>query len=177
MRRAPGTPTRWTSVLPVAWFLVLIAPATLTLSASDAWDLDPTLLLLASAWSIVCLRLLLPPRAFLLLTYPLALFGVACVGADLLRNVNLLELAAEWNTFSRGDVIDAIAPYRAAFMSGALLLAIVCGLAIRSSAGHELSARVRYPVVVVGTAARVLLLPSATCARAWPINATLVGTA
>jgi len=91
--------------------------------------------------------------------------------------VNLLELAAEWNTFSRGDVIDAIAPYRAAFMSGALLLAIVCGLAIRSSAGHELSARVRYPVVVVGTAAMVLLLPSATWPRAWPINATLVGTA
>src|SRR4051812_18558360 len=177
MRRAPGTPTRWTSVLAVAWFLVLIAPATLTLSASDAWDLDPTLLLIASAWSIVCLRLLLPPRAFLVLTYPLALFGLACVAADLLRNVNLLELAAEWNTFSRADVLDGIAPYRTSLVAVALALAVLCRWTLRASPGHTLTGRVRYVAVAAGTAALALLLPSATWPRAWPINATLVVTA
>lgn len=177
MRSSSAAPARWASVLPIAWFLVLIAPATLTLSASDTWDLNPTQLLVASAWGIVCLRLLLPPRVFLLLTYPIALFGLACVGADALRNVNLLELAAEWNTYSRADVAQAAAPYLSRCIGLALVLAVLCWLAARSSGGHELKARIRYAAVVVGTGVLALLLPSATWPRAWPINAGLVGAA
>ncbi len=177
MRTSPGKRSRWTSVLPIAWFLILIAPAALTLSAWQTWDLDPTQLLLASAWSIVFLRLVLPPRVFLWVTYPIALFGLACVGADLLRNVNLLELVAEWNTFSRGDVIDAAAPYRGRLLGTVAGVGVVCWLLARWAEPHGYSARVRHLIAIAGTGVLVLLLPAATWPRAWPINATLIGAA
>jgi glucan phosphoethanolaminetransferase (alkaline phosphatase superfamily) len=177
MRVTPESRSRWTSVLPIAWFLILIAPAALTLSAWQPWDLDPTQVLVASAWLIVLLRLLLPPGAFLWVTYPVALFGLACLAADFLRDVNLLELVAEWNTFSRADVADAVAPYRGRMLAAAAGLAVLGWMTARSTGPHGVPARVRHLVAAAGTGVLVLLFPLATWPRAWPINATLIGAA
>jgi hypothetical protein len=177
MQSLSPTRSRWASALGLAWFLILIAPAALTLSAPDSWDLEPRQLLLASAWSLVCLRLVLPPRAFVFVTYPVALFGLACIGADLLRDVNLLELAAEWNTFSRSDLVSALAPYRGRLLALALVLGVVGWIVARCESGHRYTARRRHLAAVAGTAVLALLLPSATWPRAWPINAALVGAA
>ncbi|MBC5782760.1 sulfatase-like hydrolase/transferase [Ramlibacter sp. USB13] len=172
-----GTGIRRTAIAPLAWFVILILPAALTLSAAEPWDLDAGQLLLASGWSIICLRLLVPPRVFPWLTYPLALFGLACLVADLLRNVNLLELAAEWNTFNAAEVAEATAPYRWMLAGTSVGLGVLCWWAARGAGPHPLGAGVRYSAVLVGTACLAVLLPAATWPRAWPVNATLVGVA
>jgi hypothetical protein len=41
----------------------------------------------------------MPGPAFFLLTYPIALISLACVGAYVHAKVNLLELSAMWHTF------------------------------------------------------------------------------
>lgn len=161
--------------LSLTWFLLLIAPAASTLSAWNSWDLDPTRLLLVSAWVFIALHLLLPPRLFLLFTYPLALFGVACVGADVLRDVNLLDLAAEWRTFPRAEIENALAPYGLPLIAAAACLAVLCALALRVGSGDRSPARVRCAGLLAGTAILVAVVPYAAWARAWPVNAVLVG--
>ncbi len=68
-------------------------PALAIFSSTHVRDLGAASLLAATAVFFGLLRAILGLRAFLLLTYVPALFGVLAVGADLLRDVNLFEAA------------------------------------------------------------------------------------
>src|SRR4051794_35863398 len=84
---------RATRMLCVAlWFALLLAPCVTIFSSSHAWDVAPLAQLTWTVWTFALLWYLGGRRWFPILTYPLALFGALAVGADLLRNVDLLEL-------------------------------------------------------------------------------------
>lgn len=169
-------PTLRAASLPLlVWLLVLLLPAATSQSAWHDWDIAPVSLWLASAWSVVALRLLLPGRAFFALTYPIAVAAVACVAADLMRNVNLAELALHWRTFSSEEVRSALGPYLGWLVFGAACLAALGWLGMRADVGRApWPLRRRLAVVVAGSLALALGTPTAAWARAWPVNGLLL---
>jgi Sulfatase len=168
----------WPQALRLLWMLLLLLPAATSASAWHDWDLAPTQLLLASAWMLAALWLLLPATAFYGLSWPVVLAGVLCMGADGLRHVNLLELAAQWRTFSSLDVQAALRPYLPALAGASLVLGLLA-LACRRGL-PKVSAEVwrwRALVVVSGTLALAALLPGVAWTRAWPASAAVLGAA
>jgi hypothetical protein len=162
-------------LLEIAWILLLVLPAATTLSAPRDWDIDPCALLFVSAWLILVLRLLVGGRIFFVMTLPIALLGVLCMGADFFRDADLLELLLQWRTFSTSDVLSALRPY-AWFLVGA-----VVGVAGLCRAAHRVvpdrrTGRRAWAAVVVGLAIAAVLAPAAVWPRAWPADAILVAT-
>jgi glucan phosphoethanolaminetransferase (alkaline phosphatase superfamily) len=168
--------------LRLAWVILLILPAATTLSASaHTWDLNPWALFAGSCWLVLLPWQLMPQRLFLLLSYPVALVGIVCMGGDFMRHVDVLELALQWRTFSALDVSSALRPYFWTFLGAAVLLAGLCGLTARSTAWLYSSQLPRRPpsrtsvvALMLASAALVVLAPTAIWVRVWPTDAALV---
>src|SRR4030095_16599688 len=80
-------------LIDYVWGAILLIPALTIFSSTHVWDLGAAYLFAATAVFFGLLRAILGLRVFLVLTYVPALCGVLAVGADLLRDVNLLEAA------------------------------------------------------------------------------------
>ncbi len=157
------------------WILLLVLPAATSASAWHDWDLQPALLLAVSAWWVMGLRLLLPGAAFFAWTFPAVLAGVLCLGADLMRNVALLELAAQWKTFSAPDVQAVLQPYRWPALAALLVLTAWCALCMRGAAPERpLPLHRRLGIVAVVTLLLAWVAPSIAWTRAWPASAMVV---
>jgi glucan phosphoethanolaminetransferase (alkaline phosphatase superfamily) len=159
----------------VAWLVLLLAPALTVFSASHVWDVAPLAQLAWTAWAFGVLWCLCGPRLFLLLTVPLALFGVMALGADLIRSVNLLELVLVSGGASRDEALSALRPYAAPLAVAAVLLAVWAALLMRDEpvdGAHTRVRRHRWGLAAVLAALAVPLVqwqPMAAI-RAWPIN-------
>ena len=105
------------------WLALLLAPAATVFSPVGVWDMEPTFMVLVTVWFFVLLRTALGFRLFMAVTYPLALLSVLCVGADLLRGANLVELIMISRGGEASEALDALAPYSPwIVLAGALLL-------------------------------------------------------
>lgn len=157
------------------WILLLLFPAATTFSAWHNWDVNEYYLFLASCWVVALLRLLLPGALFFPLTYPVALLGLCCVFADIDRNIDLLELAAQWHTFSPSDVSAVLKPYWLLLPTGAVILALLCWLVARLNGGRSVPLmRRRLVVAAAGSVLLLVLAPVAVWARAWPVNGVVI---
>src|SRR4051812_28765936 len=94
-----------------AWMVLLLLPSATIFSTAHAWDADPRLLLAITAACFALTWLVAGPRWFLLLTLPLAFFGIVAISADLLRNANLVEIALLSGHIDPHEAYDAFAPY------------------------------------------------------------------
>lgn len=161
----------WT--LQAIWIVALILPGVTTFSARRLWDLDRHYLLLGTCWIVAALRILLPGRSFFIYTLPLLFVGVVCMAADFLRDVDVLELALHWKTFSVVEVWAELRPYLSAVAIAVLAcasLAVLCYRLCRPLA----PTRRKVAVALVGTLLLVLTMPTAVWFRVWPMNAVLV---
>ena len=161
------------SALEIVWIIVLILPAVTTLPPSPIWDLGECALLLAPIWLAVAAHLVLPRRWFVVATLPLAVLGLLCVGAMVLRGVDALELALQWRTFSRGEVDAALRPYLAPALAGFVVIAALCAAVWRWAPARSTSRRGRWATAAV-TLAAALAVPHASWLRTWPIKPALV---
>ncbi|MBS0445280.1 MAG: sulfatase-like hydrolase/transferase [Proteobacteria bacterium] len=156
-------------MLSILWLVILIAPAATTLSSWNDWDVEPHLLFGASCWLMLGMRLLLPDRVFYVLSYPIALLGLVCIGADQLRQVDLLELMAQWPAYTATEVTSAMRPYAVLIAVLAATLAILALQCIRASRPSS-AYRWRLAVWLAGTAAMVSATPASVWVRAWPAD-------
>ena len=168
--------TRIGSLLEVAWIVLLILPAATTASVSRIFDANENTLFIVSCWLIVAARLLFGRRAFFAATLPIALLGVACMGADFLRGANLLALLLQWRTFSALDVAGAARPYVWIALAGCTALAALCWACWRSAPARPVRRPVALAVLAV-TALLACMVPRTSWLRAWPIDGVLVATA
>ena len=161
--------------LPMAWLALLFLPVTMTLSVWRDSDVTAGFLCVASCWFIIALRTLFSGRLFYLASYPIAMAGFLYLAADFSRNVDLLDLFAQWRTFSRSDVQSAMAPYLWPILAAAGLLAVLGAIAAAVDT-KRMAIRIRHRVLVagLGTAILVAWLPFAVWPRAWPLNALLI---
>ncbi|HYN62538.1 MAG TPA: hypothetical protein VET87_23795, partial [Rubrivivax sp.] len=81
------------SLIDYVWGAILLIPAVTIFSSAHVSDLGSAYPLAATAVFFGLLRAMLGLRVFVVLTYVPALFGVLAAGADLLRDVNLLDAA------------------------------------------------------------------------------------
>jgi len=164
-------------LIDCVWGAILLIPALAIFSSTHVRDLGAASLLAATAVFFGLLRAILGLRAFLLLTYVPALFGVLAVGADLLRDVNLFEAA-----LIRPDPHEAwpvIQPHVQWIALAAALLATPIWVSFRSRSTAP--ARWRMPSAALAT----FTVAAATCGavfhetvlRAWPLNVISVAAA
>ena len=171
--RRPGV----VSVIDCVWGAILLLPALTTFSSTHVRDPGAATLLAATAVFFGLLRAILGLRWFLVLTYVPALFGVLAVGADLLRDVNLLEAA-----LIRPDPHEAwpvIRPHAHWIALTAALLA--APLWVLSCTPSTRMARGKWPSVGVATITVAAVVSGAvfhdTVLRAWPLNVISVAAA
>jgi glucan phosphoethanolaminetransferase (alkaline phosphatase superfamily) len=157
--------------LATCWIVLLASPAVTTFYFAGA---------VVPAWSIagsvaffLAASLLMPPRVALVCSYPLVLLALACTVADLQTGVNLLELVAQWRTFAREELIDALRPYVGWFAAAVAALAVLAAILWprRRTTRPALSLRLGGAAMA---AAVLFCMPAADRVRAWPINALLV---
>lgn len=158
------------------WLILLIAPSALTYASVLSWDVSPWYLVSASVWLIISAYLLLDRRLFLLLTYPLVVFGIATVSADILRNVNIVELVVESQAYSSTEIVDAISPYRYWIALTALIVAALLML-LWKRAPKSSASPYAVPAVIILGAALIIMVPAMVWVRAWPMNLISVGIA
>ncbi|HEY8974454.1 MAG TPA: sulfatase-like hydrolase/transferase [Burkholderiaceae bacterium] len=175
---APATPprtlrARLVDLLALLWMVLLILPAASSTSSTAPWDIDPWMLFGLSCWLIVAARLVLPGRWFFPLTLPVALLGVACMGADFLRHADLLDLGTQWRTFSAQEVRTVLEPYALATALALAVLAAWCVACARAPDQRRGGRRLLAAVAVV-TAALAVMVPGVSWVRAWPLNGVLV---
>jgi glucan phosphoethanolaminetransferase (alkaline phosphatase superfamily) len=150
------------------WLLLLVLPSATTFTSTYSWDASPYYLLFVTSWLFAFLWIGLGVRGFFIATYPLALFSALFVGADFLRNANLLELAMVMGGMRSHEVVDAVRPYVAVMLVCAAVLVLPVVAAWRRA-----SAMRPRPLALIGFAAvgvALLLIAPATFLRAWPIN-------
>lgn len=164
---------RAVDVLRLAWLLLLILPAASSTSATEPWDIDSRTLFALSCWLVVGARLVLPARWFFPLSMPVLLLGLVCMGADFLRHVNLLDLALQWQTFSRAEIAATMGPYALPIVGTALVLLAAC-LACARMPEERRFARGLLAGFAAITAILALVLPRVAWVRAWPLDAALV---
>lgn len=157
------------------WLLWLLLPAAASGSAWHDWDLDPAQLLVASGAWVIALRVLVPGRAFYLLSFPAAWAGAAVLGADALRQVDLLELAAQWHSFDALDLASALRPHRLQLLLMTVLLAGWAALCLRGPAPAG-PPRWLPRLAGLGLAGAILAvwLPGVAWTRAWPASAAVI---
>lgn len=165
------------SLIDYVWGAILLTPALPILSSTRILDRGAVYVFAATAVFFGLLRAVLGLRAFLVLTYVPALFGVLAVGADLLRDVNLFEAA-----LIRPDPHEAwpvIQPHAKWIALIAVLLAAPVWVVFRTPAAR--SARGKWPLATLATAAVAAVLCGAafhdTVLRAWPLNVISVAAA
>jgi len=155
---------------------VLLAPAATVYAPSNSWDVDPLAVYTASVCALGALAALVGPRWFLPLTYPLALFGVIAVGADLWRQADLFELML----FSPAvqEATSALRPYLAAMAASALVLAsIACAGWLRPVGAPARPLRWLVGVLLLAVLAAIVHWRPAAAMRAWPLNLITLGIA
>lgn len=172
-RRDSRALRRIVDVLRLAWLLLLILPAASSTSATEPWDIDSRTLFALSCWLVVGTRLVLPARWFFPLSLPVLLLGVVCMGADFLRHVNLLDLALQWQTFSRAEVAATMRPYAVPIGVAALVLLAACWLCARVPEERRFARWLPAGVAAI-TAVLALVVPRVAWVRAWPLDAALV---
>ncbi|MEJ8814874.1 phosphoethanolamine transferase [Variovorax ureilyticus] len=165
------------SLIDYVWGVILLIPALTIFSTTHVRDLGAACLLAASAVFFGLLRAILGLRVFLVLTYVPALFGVLAVGADLLRDFNLLEAA-----LIRPDPHEAwpvIQPHAQGIALTAVLLAMPVWVSFRTPSAR--SARRRWSATTLAA----VTVAAVTCGvafhdtvlRAWPLNVISVAAA
>jgi glucan phosphoethanolaminetransferase (alkaline phosphatase superfamily) len=168
---------RFGPYLAVFWILLLLLPAVTAFASLNDWDVDQRFLFLATAWVLGSAFLLLPPTLFYALTWPLAWVGVACAIAHVSRQIDLLELAAQWRFYSAGEVRTALGPYAMSMVAAAILLAILAWACWRFAPRRSFGVRSGLACACVGLALAAAA-PGAVWTRAWPLNAlTLLASA
>jgi len=143
---------RFGPYLAVFWILLLLLPAVTAFASLNDWDVDQRFLFLATAWVLGSAFLLLPPTLFYALTWPLAWVGVACAIAHVSRQVDLLELAAQWRFYSAGEVRTALGPYAMSMVAAAILLAILAWACWRFAPRRSFGVRSGLACACVGLA-------------------------
>jgi glucan phosphoethanolaminetransferase (alkaline phosphatase superfamily) len=161
------------------WVLLLLAPSVAIFAASNAWDVSPLAQLSWSLCAFAALWITLGRRWFVAITFPLALFGALAVGADLLRNVNLLELLLVSGGASAHEISRSLRPYVGHVVALASLLAASALLITRTPVGQASVAIPRsYLAAAIGACVIGLLAASPQSAvRAWPMNLLASGYA
>ena len=160
-------------LLRLLWLALLILPAAMMVSDNPPWELDSRLLFGLSCWLVAATRLALPPRWFFPLSLPIALAGMLCVGAHVLRHVDLLDLALQWRTFTAEEVRSTLLPHAALVASATGLLVAWCWACARESGMRRFGRAVPVAVALL-TVLLVPLVPEAAWLRAWPSNAIVV---
>lgn len=163
--------------LRLAWMLLLLLPAATSASAWHDWDLRPLVLLAVSGWWVLGMRLLLPGPAFFLLSYPAACASVVVLGADLLRQIALLELAAQWKTFDAADAAAVLRPYAgpALLAAGGLALwSVACMRLAGTRPPRAWSWTRRLAIVGVTSAGLAAAVPGIAWTRAWPASPLVI---
>ena len=160
-------------VLEVLWTMLLVLPAVLTTSAMRVFDEDPGLLLAVSCWVVLGTRLLFPRRAYFFATLPVALLGVACTGAELLRGVDLLALVGRWHTFSALEIAGAARPYAWATLATCIVLGALAFGCYRLVPEHTRPRAVAWGVVAA-TALLATAVPRTVWLRIWPLDGILL---
>lgn len=161
----------------VFWWLALTLPAATVFLPTHQWDVHPLATFALSVGCLAALRLLAGHRGFLVLTYPLALFGVFAAGANLLRNADVLELIA-LGAVRPAEVAATLGPYAWALVATAALLAVLLALAWPRPDPRP----ARWPRLPVWaglavTAAALAWWAPGAAARSWPINLVTVAAA
>lgn len=173
-QQAAAAPARRVApVLEALWIVLLILPAATTASATRIFDSNENALFLVSCWLVAGTRLLLPRRAFFVLTLPIVVFGVVRMGTDFFRGADLLALLLQWRTFAALDVAGAARPYVWIALAGCAALAALCWACWRFVPGRPRRRWVRTGVLAA-TAAIALAVPGTAWLRAWPIDGILV---
>jgi glucan phosphoethanolaminetransferase (alkaline phosphatase superfamily) len=155
---------------------VLALPGATVFLPAHQWDVHPVAVFLASLASLAALRLLAGHRLFLLLTYPLALFGAFAVGAQVLRQVDVVELIA-LGAVRPPEVIAALRPYAWLVAGCAVLLVAAAALAWPARSGlPPLPARRLWLGLVLAVLGLAWWAPGAA-SRSWPANLLAVTAA
>lgn len=183
-REAHGAPAptadrrhRVVGLIDCVWGAILLIPALTIFSSTHVRDLEAACLLAATAVFFGLLRALLGLRLFLVLTYVPALFGVLALGADLLRDVDLIGAA-----LIRPDPHEAwpvIQPHVHWIALTAALLAAPLWILFRTPSIAK--ARGKRPSAALAT----ITVAAVTCGavfpdtvlRAWPLNVISVAAA
>jgi len=173
MTLSPAARRQAGSLLQAAWIVLLIVPAFTTLPPLPVWEPLDVALLVMPVWLAWAARLLVPRRAFFLVTLPIVLLGILCMGAAALRGVDLLELVLQWRSYSRSDVVSAWRPQAAATLLAFGAAALLCAAAWRWAPERAASRRDQLVALVV-TLGAAAALPAATWLRIWPLDAILV---
>jgi glucan phosphoethanolaminetransferase (alkaline phosphatase superfamily) len=165
------------SLIDCVWGAILLIPALTIFSSTHVGDLGAASPLAATAVFFGLLRAILGLRVFLVLTYVPALFGVLAVGADLLRDVNLLEAA-----LIRPDPHEAwpvIQPHAFWIALTAVLLAVPIWVSFRTPTNQ--TARGKWPSATLAAITFAAVTCGAvfhdTVLRAWPLNVISVAAA
>jgi glucan phosphoethanolaminetransferase (alkaline phosphatase superfamily) len=165
------------SLIDYFWGAILLIPALTISSSTHVWDLGAAYLFAATAAFFGLLRAILGLRVFLVITYVPALFGVLAVGADLLRDVNLLEAA-----LIRPDPHEAwpeIQPHAHWIALAAVLLAAPIWVLFRTPSTR--TARGKWPSATLAAITAAAVTCGAvfrdTVLRAWPLNVISVAVA
>jgi glucan phosphoethanolaminetransferase (alkaline phosphatase superfamily) len=162
--------------LQMIWLGALLAPAATVYSGGwHHWDFGSASLLMASGATVLGLRLLPGRWTFFVLTAPLVAFGLFSIVAELVRNVDLLDLASQWRTYSATDVESALRPYAAEMALSALIVAALALACCRWCTAPRL--RWAAPALMLWIAALTLAQPATLWLRAWPGNALAVAAA
>jgi glucan phosphoethanolaminetransferase (alkaline phosphatase superfamily) len=159
------------------WIALLLLPSATTFTTALSWDADPYLISLCTLWFVAFAWVLAGPRWFFAATYPFALLAAIVLGADFLRQANLLELLLARPNWDESRA--AIGPYLVPIAAAAIVLALPVWICVRSAPqapprpGFRRTALALLVVVGIALAA---LLP-ATFMRAWPLNFLGLGVA
>ena len=164
-------------LIDYVWGAILLMPALWIFWSTHIWDLEATFLVAATAAFFGLLRAILGLRVFLVLTYVPALFGFLAVGADSLRDVNLLEMA-----LIRPDPLESwpvIQPYVLWIALAAVLFAAPIWMLFRTPSTR--TARRKRPWATLATLTVASVIGGAvfhdTVLRAWPLNVISVAAA
>jgi len=165
------------SLIDYVWGAILLIPALTIFSSTHVRDLGAACLLAASAVFFGLLRAILGLRAFMIITYAPALFGVLAVGADLLRDFNLLDAA-----LIRPDPSEAwpvIQPHVHWIALIAILLAVPVWVSFRTPSTRMV--RRKWPSAALAAITVAAITCGAafhdTVLRAWPLNVIAVAAA
>lgn len=161
--------------LQLAWAAALLAPALTVYTGWHAWDFDNASMVLASGAIVLAFRMLPGRRSFFIVTAPLVVLGIAAIGAELVRDVDLIELAAQWRTFSAAEVASALRPYAGALVIATGMVAALCAACCRWAGAPR--RRWVTPLLLLWIAVLAAIRPPTLWLRAWPGNALAIAAA
>ena len=158
--------------LLIAWFILLLLPSATVFMVGDAGS---RCALAVSAAFFAGLWLAIGSRWFFVVTYPLAFFGVIAVAADVLRGVNLLELALLVGPVDPRETRYALEPYTVPIAATLAVLVVAMAAGFRWPYPMP-AARARYGALglLAAVAVAIAALFPASILRAWPLNAASV---